>query len=265
VHGGEAIGNLILAPRSPGETFSDADLRLLADLGRQAGPAIQAARLTADVQRSREHLVTTREEERRRLRRELHDGVGPTLAGTLMKTEAARVRLADHPEEAERLLVDLAADTRRTIEEVRRMTYDLRPPALDELGLVGALREQAASFTGEPGRPLDVVVDAPADLPPLAAAVEVAAYRIAVEAMTNVARHSGARTASVRLAAEGDDLVVEVLDDGRGLGADAHAGIGHRSMRERADELGGSFGVASVPGGGTRVHARLPLRAVGNG
>ena len=145
------------------------------------------------------------------------------------------------------------------------MTYDLRPPALDELGLVGALGEQAASFAGEPGRPLDVVVDARANLPPLPAAVEVAAYRIAVEAMTNVARHSGARTASVRLPAEGGDLVVEVVDDGRGVDPGAHAGVGHRSMRERADELGGTFEVTSVPGGGTRVRARLPLRNASRG
>jgi signal transduction histidine kinase len=260
VHHGEVIGHMLLAPRAPGESFNAADLRLLADLGRQAGPAIQAARLTSDLQRSREHLVSTREEERRRLRRELHDGVGPTLAGTLMKMEAARARLGDHPEEADRLLVDLASDTRRTIEEVRRMTYDLRPPALDELGLVGALREHAATFSLEPGKSLDITVRVPDELPPLPAAVEVAAYRIGLEALTNVRRHSGARAASIGLAVEEGALVVEVIDDGAGIRPGAHVGVGRRSMRERAEELGGSLEFGPRATGGVRVRARLPLR-----
>lgn len=260
-HGGELLGELLLAPRSPGEAFNAADRQLLDDLARQAGPAIHASRLTVDLRRSREHLVTTREEERRRLRRELHDGVGPTLAGTLMKLEAARSRLTDHPDEADRLLVDLAADTRRTIDEVRRLTFDLRPPALDELGLVGAIREQAARFERTPGGPaIDVQAALPAALP---AAVEVAAYRIAVEALTNVARHSGARIARVRIDLEHDALMLEVVDDGRGrsLGGPTDIGVGLRSMRERAEELGGSLSVTDAAGGGTRVRACLPMRS----
>jgi signal transduction histidine kinase len=261
---GETVGELVLAPRGPGETFDAADQRLLHDLARQAGPAIQASRLTTDLRRSRERLVATREEERRRLRRELHDGVGPTLAGTLMKVEAARSRLATHPDEAERLLIDLASDTRRTIGEVRRLTYDLRPPALDDLGLAGALREQAQRFEDSAAGALSIAVDT-ADVPAgLPAAVEVAAYRIAVEAMTNAARHSRARAATVEVCADRRDLVVRIADDGVGLTPEGSLGVGMRSMRERAEELGGSFELSAAAGGGLIVSARLPLREVGD-
>jgi len=257
---GEELGNLILAPRSVGESLNGADRRLLADLGRQAGPAVQAARLTADLRRSRERLVTTREEERRRLRRDLHDGVGPSLAGALMKMEVARARLLERPEEAHRLLSEMAADTRRTIDEVRRLTYDLRPPALDELGLVGALREQAATYAGASAQPLTVQIEAP-ELPVLPAAVEVAAFRIGLEALTNVVRHAGASRASLRLAIHADDLVLEVQDNGRGVDRAPHpAGVGHRSMVERSEELGGSVVVTDAVPRGTLVRARLPLR-----
>ncbi len=257
---GDVIGHLLLAPRSAGEAFGDADLRLLGDLARQAGPAVQAVRLTADLRRSRERLVTALEEERRRLQRDLHDGLGPTLAGALMKMEAARTRLDTSPGEADRLLGELASDTRRTIDEVRRLTYDLRPPALDQLGLVGALRERAAEFSTARGEALEIGIEAPSDLPPLPAAVEVAAYRIGLEALTNVARHSGARRATLRLSAAGGALDVEVVDDGRGIEANGHSGVGHRSMRERAEELGGWLELGRRARAGTRVHARLPLR-----
>jgi two-component system NarL family sensor kinase len=260
IHRGETIGHLILAPRSPRETFSEADLKLLADLGRQAGPAVEAVMLTADLRRSRERLVTTREEERRRLQRDLHDGVGPTLAGTLMKMEAARGRLVGHPEEADRLLAELSGDTRRIIDDIRRVTYDLRPPALDQLGLVAALRERAAAFVGATDRPLDIRVEASGDLPPLSAAIEVAAYRIGLEALTNVARHSGASHATLRLAITSAALEVEVRDDGCGLMASDHLGVGHRSMRERAEELGGHLELGPAPEGGALVRATLPIR-----
>jgi signal transduction histidine kinase len=156
-----------------------------------------------------------------------------------MKLEAARTRLDGSPGEADRLLGELASDTRRTIDEVRRLTYDLRPPALDQLGLVGALRERAAEFSTASAEALEIDIEAPADLPPLPAAVEVAAYRIGLEALTNVARHSGARRATLRLAVADGALDAEVVDDGCGIDANGHSGVGHRSMRERAEELGG--------------------------
>ncbi len=259
VYGSETVGQLVLAPRAPNEAFTKSDLRLLEDLARQVGVAVHAVRLTADLQRSRERLVTAREEERRRLRRDLHDGVGPQLAALMLKLETARSKLAHDPA-ADPLLVDLAERIRDVVADVRRAVYDLRPPALDELGLVPALREGAEQY-GHNG--LRISVDVPEDgLPPLPAAVEVAVYRISQEAMTNVARHAEARNCAVRIALNepAGTLRLEVSDDGRGLeGAVEKAkGVGLASMRERAEELGGTFAVESTPAGGARVSAWLP-------
>lgn len=255
VHHGEEIGWLVLAQRGPDEPFSSADRALLADLARQAGAAAHAVRLTAELQRSRQLLVAAREEERRRLRRDLHDGVGPALAGSLMKLEAARAAAPDDPALA-RLVGELSEQTRRAIDDIRRVASDLRPPALDQLGLVAALEQDAQRLC--PGECTFRMV-APDRLPVLAAAVEVAAYRIGLEALTNVAHHAAARHAILELAVDDDDLVVEVRDDGHGLPELPRAGIGLTSMRERAEELGGSFEVARAAEGGLRVTARLPL------
>ena len=259
VYAGETIGQLILSPRAPGEPFTPPDRRLLEDLARSAEVAVHAVSLTNDLQRSRERLVTTREEERRRLRRDLHDGVGPQLAALTLELETARRKLADDPD-ADALLSDLGDRARAAVADIRRAVYALRPPALDEFGLVPALRETAAQYAQNGP---NVRVNAPEDLPPLPAAVEVAAYRIAGEALTNVARHAGARSCAVRIALDGktDALLLDVSDDGRGIGEDHGAGVGLRSMRERAEELGGACAVGPAPGGGTRVSARLPLRA----
>lgn len=265
VYQGEAIGQLILGPHAPGEEFSPAERRLLADLARQAGAAAHAVRLTADLQRltadlqrSRERLVTAREEERRRLRRDLHDGLGPQLAGHTLKLEAAREAIRTDPDRAEALLGQLIDKSQELIAEVRRLVYALRPPALDELGLVGALREHAAQ--GELNG-LRVSVAAPDRLPPLPAAVEVAAYRIIQEALTNVFRHARASTCRVSLALDkaAAALAVEVTDDGQGLPPEHRAGVGLVSMWERAAELGGVCRVEPGPAGGVRVTASLPL------
>ena len=252
---GERVGELLIAPRSPGEAFSPADRRLLGDLARQIGPAAHAVRLTADLQRSRERLVTAREEERRRLRRDLHDGLGPQLAGLILKLETARNRLGHDPV-ADALLADLTTRTEAAVSDIRRLVYALRPPALDDLGLVAALREAARQY-GE--RDLTITVDAPESLPPLPAAVDVAAYRIAQEALTNVVRHAAARHGRVRLSLEETLLSVEIRDDGRGLETERGTGVGLSSMRERAEELGGTCSIEALPDGGTIVLARLPL------
>jgi signal transduction histidine kinase len=264
-YGTETIGQLILSPRAPGEPFVPADRRLLDDLARHAEAAAYAVRLTADLRRSRERLVAAREEERRRLRRDLHDGLGPQLATLTLKLDAARNLLGREPQVADALLAGLKAQVQAAISDIRRLVYALRPPALDELGLIPALREGATSH-GQNG--LNVSVEAPDGdgLPPLPAAVEVACYRIAQEAMTNVARHAGARNCLVRISldAEAGVLDLEVTDDGIGLPEDRRAGVGLSSMRERAAELGGTCAAQSLgPAGGTRVLARLPLPASG--
>jgi signal transduction histidine kinase len=252
---GETVGALIVGQRA-GETFSPADRRLLDDLARQAGVAAHAVRLTADLQRSRERLVTTREEERRRLRRDLHDGLGSQLAALHLRADTLRTMIPHDPAAAEAVVVELRDEIRAAIADIRRLVYELRPPALDELGLAGALRSLAAQYTSADG--LRVVIDAPEPLPPLPAAVEVAAYRIAQEALTNVVRHARARTCMIRLTLA-EDLRLEIKDDGIGLPSQPHAGVGLRSMRERAAELGGTCAAETALDGGAQVLVRLPL------
>jgi signal transduction histidine kinase len=253
----EEIGRLVLSPRAPGEGFSDADRGLLEDLARQAEVAVHAVRLTADLQRSRERLVATREEERRRLRRDLHDGLGAQLAGLNVQTGTLRRLIPRDPDAAEELVVELRDELRSAIADIRRLVYDLRPPTLDDLGLVEALRQLAERY-GSQDEPLRVLVETPEDLPNLPAAVEVAVYRIAQEALTNVARHARARTCVVRLVVD-EEVALEIVDDGVGIPEERSAGVGLSSMHERASELGGSCVVQSVPKGGTRVLVHLPL------
>jgi signal transduction histidine kinase len=257
---GKVVGELLVAPRSPGEEFSPADRRLLADLARQIGPAAHAVHLTADLQRSRERLVTAREEERRRLRRDLHDGLGPQLAALTLKIETIRNRFA-HTAEIDDALVDLTARTQAALSDIRRLVYGLRPPALDELGFLSALAQAAAQYRGHDDAGVSVTVDAPQSLPPLPAAVEVAAYRIVEEALTNVVRHAAARTCrlSVWLEDERHLLHLRIVDDGHGFPANSRAGVGLLSMRERAEELGGHCCIASPPAGGTMVTVELPI------
>jgi len=256
------VGRLILTPRSPGEEFTASDRRLLDDIARQAGVAVHAVRLTADLQRSRERLVAAREEERRRLRRALHDGLGPQLAAQTLKIGSARSLYPWDPAAADSLLAELEADMEAALADVRRLVYNLRPPTLDELGLEGAIREAAAQYGAAKGRrdapELRISVDAPERLPHLPAAVEVAAYRIAQEALTNVVRHADAGSCLVRLWLD-DALELEITDDGIGIPADRPAGVGLASMRERAVELGGTCEILPPSTGGTRVLARLPL------
>lgn len=255
---GEIVGWLQAAPRSPGEPFTAKEQQLLGDIAAQAGAAAYAMRLTSRLQHSREQLVLAREEERRRIRRDLHDELGPTLASQTFAIDAILDLLASNPTEAARLLRGLKAQNQATVSEIRRLVYELRPPALDELGLVGALQAHAAQLHNP--QSLQIQITAwPNPLPPLSAAVEVAAYRIALEAMTNAARHAGARNCAVRLQAEDSRLTLSIGDDGRGLEPNGRYGVGLHSMSERAEELGGKLLVDSGNGGGVRVTAVLPL------
>lgn len=256
VHQGEAVGELVVAPRTGEHGFGNGDRQILTSLAQQVSATAYAVRLAEELQRSREQLITTREEERRRLRADLHDGLGPTLAGSLFKLQAARALLTSDPADADRLLDELATETRQAIDDVRQLARDLRPPALDELGLEGAVREQVQRF-GD-GADLDVRLEGD-PLPQLPAAVEVAAYRIAVEALTNVVRHAAAREARVALRLADGALCVEVADDGPHPADGRRAGVGLTSMRERAAELGGTLEIGRGPRGGTRVVARLPV------
>ena len=194
-------------------------------------------------------------EERRRLRRDLHDGLGPTLASLTLTLAAAREYLPRDPTTTDTLLQELATQVQGAVTDIRRLVYELRPPTLDDLGLIGALRDQAARYT-QSG--LQIAVEAPDALDPLPAAVEVAAYRIGMEALTNVVRHAQACTCTLMVQRD-SHLVLTISDDGRGLPAAPVPGIGVRSMRQRAEELGGRCTIEARPEGGTLVVARLPL------
>ncbi|GAA2280199.1 hypothetical protein GCM10010145_59970 [Streptomyces ruber] len=285
-HHGRAVGRLIVSAREPDEPLSESDLDLLGEIADQLGAAVRSVALHQEVLRSRTYAVTVREDERRRLRRDLHDGLSPTLTGLSLKVEAALAWL-DGPSADARLtnvrglLREGAGGMRTAARGLRDLVDGLRPPALDALGLTGAIRRRAQDLTAGAASGLRVDISGPASDVPLPAAVEVAAFHIAVEALTNSVRHGRAAhcTVRIRLAPENpapstpdtvdDDglpgvprrLGIEVRDDGRGLpdvGDRTYIGFGLRSMRERAEELGGSCVVESAPDAGTVVRAVLP-------
>lgn len=251
------VGTLVVGLR-PGELrLSSDDAAVLRIVAPAMAQAVHASALSAELEQSRGRVVASIEDERRRIRRDLHDGLGPTLTGVAYAADAARNLMGDDPAAADDLLEQLRADTARAILEIRRLVEGLRPPALDELGLVEALRGQAARTLRHDAKALVVRVSADQELGDLPAAVEVAAFRIATEALTNVVRHSDSESAEVRLGIDGDALVVDVYDAGRSNGVWV-AGVGLTSMRERAREVGGSCTAQQTPDGGW-VHAVLPL------
>lgn len=252
-HHGVAVGRLRVSDRGRDDPLDDADLALLRSLVGEIGPAVQAVRLHQDLLRSRAEVIALREDERRRLRRDLHDGLGPALAAIGLKAGlAARAVPASSPAHA--LLTDIDVEVKASLGGIRRLVEGLRPPALDELGLLGAIRSRAASLaTG-------LTVEVSGELPrsALPAAVESAAYWIVVEAMTNAARHSGGSRCAVDLRVFHGVLVLVVADDGTGVDAARPSGVGLRSMRERAAEVGGTVAVRSDDHG-TEVLVRLPM------
>ncbi|WP_344431043.1 ATP-binding protein [Amycolatopsis minnesotensis] len=252
---GEPIGRLVIARRSPRETLSRKERSVLAEVARHAGTVAHTARLTTDLVRSRDRLVSAREEERRQLLRELHDGVGPTLAAITLGLRASRRAIGESAPPA-MLLAKLQDALNGASTEIRRLAHGLRPPALEKLGLRAAIEDYIGTIGHAPG--LTVSYDAPEELPAMPPAVDVAAYRIVCESLANVTRHAKASNCTVTLKA-GTDLEIEVSDDGIGLDEHSAPGFGLASMRERAAELGGRFRAGPRPGGGTTVSAALPL------
>jgi len=205
------------------------------------------------LQRSRERILAAAEEERRRLRHDLHDGLAPTLASLAMALDTARLTLGDRPERIGPLLSDLRQRLAAAVGDIRELVAGLRPPALDDLGLAGAVGGLADGMDG-----IMVEVKISGELASLPAAIEVAAYRIVQEALSNVRRHSLAASALVRLNRGPDALHLVVADPGAGVPA-GRDGVGLAAMRERAAEVGGVCTIGPRPGGGTAVVARLPL------
>ena len=255
-HQGVDVGRLVVEGRDRAP-LTARDLALLADLARPAGAAVHAAGLADALRTSQRRTVQAREEERRRLRRDLHDGLGPMLASVVLGLDAAARLVAADPVGAQRMLAELKREASGAVDDIRRLVYDLRPPALDEVGLLGAVRQQAERLSiRDPGMDIRVTADGP--LPELAAATEVAAYRIALEAVSNAARHARAQHCSVLFVADGE-LRVEVTDDGTGIAPLSRPGVGLAAMQERATEVGGRCNVSSAVPAGTRVLALLPL------
>lgn len=254
-----ASGDLVLGcltvAYGPGRGFADRETTALAELVAHGARAVRAVQLADELLASRQQLVTAREEERSRLRRDLHDELGPTLAGLTMQLAGMEQLIRTDPVTAAQRVPRLETAARQALDDVRRVARELRPPALDELGLIGALRQVAEDV----GVQLEVA-DA-AELPPLSAAAEVAAYRIGAEALTNVARHTADHKARLVVTADAGQLLLTLVDHGGGstaAGVAAGAGVGVLAMRERAEELGGTLRISRSPGGGTTVEARLP-------
>lgn len=293
IHQRQPLGELRLALRPGEQSFGPADWRLLNELARQVSVTVASSQLSYALQHAREQLIVAREEERRRLRRDLHDGLGPVLAAQRLKLGSARYFLHQDPAVADRLLAEQERDLDAALQEVRRLIDNLRPPVLDDLGLAAAIQRvaaqygmteagiEAASGAHAENRALQITVEVPAMLPPLPAAVEVACYRIVQEALTNVVRHAQARRCWVALRvvegasgeAESRALLLTVADDGRGLGSAGVAarglsnmggnGLGLHSMRARAEELGGTMSIepnrSRGVAGGTVVRVQLPI------
>lgn len=256
---GAVIGQLSVQPREGEAGLDAADAEILTFLADQVAPAIASLQLLQDLQSSREQIVIAREEERRRLRRDIHDGIGPTLAGMRLRIDAACSNLpAEAP--AAVALHEISGWITETITDIRRITDGLGPAALGELGLTGGLRQIARGMDG-PALRVFVALE-PDPLPPLPAAVEVAAYRIAAEALANVVKHAHASHARVALTARADAVTLTIEDDGVGFhSSGGAAGIGLRSMAERAAEIGGRCVVGSAGERGARVRVELPRGA----
>ena len=254
VHLGEHNGRLILDPGPLREPFGPSDERLLGGLARQVGVIAHNLLLAQRLQRSLERSISALEEERRRLRRDIHDGLGPTLASATMRLELARSLVGSDPATADVIFDSLVQTHHHALNDVRRLVDGLRPPVLDQLGLLPAVRERAARMSGH----VVITVEADDNVEPLPAAVEVATYHIVSEALTNVVRHASATECTVKLC-RGTGLYIEIRDNGKGLRPGYTAGVGLSSIRERCAELGGSADIQSGPGDGTVVAAQFPL------
>jgi signal transduction histidine kinase len=253
---GVAVGQLNLGTERLQDVWPQGKQEMLKDLIRQVSIAVQSVRLTKELHRSRERIVTAREEERRRLRRDLHDGLGSNLASMMLRLdEAVQVHEQDSVQSMNAIR-NVQAQMRTSLDDIRRLVYKLRPPILDELGLGFALQELAVQFQD---RNLQVLLDGVDEPFELSAAAEVAIYRIVQEALTNVVRHAQASRCSIQLRNEEQAVLLVIQDNGTGVIQASSGGFGIRSMRERAEELGGRYELDARSGEGTRIKVRIPI------
>jgi signal transduction histidine kinase len=252
---GRRLGALEVGPRSGERGFSADERALLASAAARIAASVWTQQLDADLQGAREKLVRSREQERTRIRRDLHDGVGPVLAAATLQLDSLRRRLPPEDRNGRELADRIKGELQQVVLDIRALLEGLRPPNLD-VGLARALEGNVEALV-DAGLAVELDVDGLPDLDP---AVEVAAYRIASEAITNVVKHASASQCEVRVAVEDGTLVVAVADNGRGMAIDHDRGVGLDSLAERAAELGGSVHCGSDPSGVT-VTARLPMEA----
>lgn len=256
----EQLATLLVPPRRGEDELSHRDREILALLASHLGPALHGARSMAALTDAHSLLLNAREEERRRLRRDLHDDLSPTLAGLTLSAAAFARRARDIDQALADSALELQQDIQSAVRQSREIAYDLRPPILDTQGLVSAI---AGRINAQDTEPLELRIEAPERIPELPAAVDVAALRIVQEAVANVRRHAQARTCVVRLSITGGRLEVSVTDDGIGLPELLTPGLGIASIKERARELGGSAHFAAAEGGGSRVSVTLPVQESG--
>lgn len=263
VHNGEHLGDLLAAPPRGRASLDGRDRPVIATLAQLVAGSVRAEALTADLREARHRLVAAREEERRRLRRDLHDGLGPLLTGLGLNLDAAQSQLTRDPDRAAGYLANAKDASAQVIADLRELVYGLRPPALDEFGLVAALRVQTDRIARDAGMAVDLISPDELALP---AAVEVATFRTIVEAVTNAVRHSTAEKVRVDIARSPEELTVTIFDDGGETGAGNGGGpgrawppgVGLTGMRERAEELGGTFAAGPAAEGGC-VRVTFPL------
>ena len=255
VHRGVVVGSLDVTP-PPGESLGARSVKSLGELASVVAAGIALVQASADLHDARDRLSSVRLEERRVIRRELHDGLGPSLAGIRLGLQGVRNLMTTDVDAAAQLLESLQRELDCSVDGVRSLSRTLFPPVLEELGLSAALTELSNAHARS-GFVIDVRCDSTGRLDP---AVEADAYGIVAEAVSNARRHSGVDTAAVEVRSEsGPVLVVSVSDSGRGIDATAGAGVGSRSMRERAEAHGGTLHIGPGESGGTTVRAELPL------
>jgi signal transduction histidine kinase len=256
----QVLGAIYVENRERANRFKEQDLEKLTVFANQTAVSIENAILTAEAQRSRERIVVAREEERRRIRRDLHDELGPTLAAILLELDAARSLINQNPLTAIELLDDASSELYMALDNVRRIAHNLRPSLLDELGLIPAIREFITTLARKGDIQIHLVHAE--NLPSLSAATEVALYRITLEALANVIKHAHATECIVNLTQKtyGNWLTLTIEDNGIGFSDKVPAeGIGLTTMRERAEELSGFFVIESRQGEGTHIRVELPV------
>jgi signal transduction histidine kinase len=260
------LGFLTLGTKRSGLLYTDDDLDLLASLAQSATLALENARLHEErlfiLRQQLAQVTAAQEEERQRIARELHDGVGPALASLNLRLRTAG-KLQPNPAAAQELK-ELAELTQANIQDIRRLIYDLRPAVLDELGLVAALKEYVGRYQQEQG--LSVTLALPEGKERLPAPLETTLFRVIQEALTNAARHAKAKHVDVALDWDAAQVTLRIADDGQGFdlreaATQAKGGqhLGLWSMRERIEQFGGRLQIDSQPGTGTTIQATVPL------